>query len=80
MKHLSLIPYLICGAVVTGLGIFAIPFIDVLSMPGTSYAAGLASPFTYFYAFLSGASFAFYLWRCDRRATGRKAGGDGTSA
>ena len=66
MKQNSLRPYIIAGAVVTVLGILIIPFGEMLCYPGTTYAEGFRSVFTYVFALFLGIQFAVFIQRSDR--------------
>ena len=67
MNKLKPAPYIICALVVSALGILIIPFTDTLRYPGTTYAEGFSSAATYIFAFVLGISFAFSMYRYDKR-------------
>ena len=66
MKETRVVPYVIFGLFVTAVGIFLIPFADLLGNLSATYMDGLRNIFTYIFASAFGASFALSLYYSER--------------
>lgn len=65
-EETRLVPYVLFGLFITLVGIFLIPFADILGNPQTTYLDGLRNVFTYIIATTFGASFAYSLYLSER--------------